>query len=851
MRLTPSTAAPTSSDLTDLARHGRSLAIATWDQEITYLQLSGLVDEAVRWLGTDRRLVLLEAGNDVDTVVWYLAALAGRHPVLICDDQGEAASALLQRYDPDVKIRRGEPHLRHQRPAHRLHDELALLLSTSGSTGSPRLVRLSHENVASNAASIAAYLELSSGDRAITSLPMHYCYGLSVLNSHFAVGASVTLTEHSVVDPRFWDLFTTSSVTGLAGVPHTFALLDRVGFDTMTLPSLRYVTEAGGRLAPEAVRRYAELGARSGWDLYVMYGQTEATARIAYLPPSFAIEHPQAVGVAIPGGSITIEPVPECDAPGHGEVVYQGPNVMLGYTETPGELAEGRTVHELRTGDLGFYNSSGLLEITGRRSRFAKLYGLRVDLATIEDQLEEVGIRGLCVSDDVRLCVAVEGSWSDHAVRAHVQDVVALPACAVHVVAVDRLPRLPTGKPDYVAVAAHLRQIPEEATANHDNDLRSLFGRALGLHPTDIAESDTFVALGGDSLSYVELSLELEDALGQLPAEWQRTSIAELRRLRPRRATWWRQVDTSVTLRAIAIVLIVGNHVGLFRIPGGAHVLLAVAGYNLARFGLEARSLWPGIARIVVPTVTWIGLLAATTDDYSIAHVLLVNTFVGPRESPWAYWFLETLVLFLVVVAAAMSIPAVRRFERRHAFPVAVAVLTAGLAIRFDVIDLPTQYYRLYRPQEVLWLFALGWAAARASRRQQVLLTAVAVAAVWNFSSRPLVNVVVGVGVLVLLWCPTLPLPRAVAVAASTLAAGSLAIYLVHYQVYPHLATQHDVVAVAASLATGIVTWQLLNRLHPLRRLARIRVIALSPSQRRGAAGLFGVSAWCRARTPW
>ncbi len=283
------------------------------------------------------------------------------------------------------------------------------MMSTSGSTGAPKLVRLSNRNLDANARSIAEFQRLSSADRGITSLPLHYCYGLSVLNAHLSVGASVVLTELSVVDPCFWNAMQRHAVTNLAGVPHTFELIEQVGSERMALTSLRLVTQAGGRMRPEMVRRLASLGQRLGWDLLVMYGQTEATARMAYLPADLAFDHPDRVGVAVPGGSISIRACPDLDLdPGVGEVVYRGPNVMMGYAEAPSELARGAELDELVTGDLGRIDEHGLLEIVGRRNRFAKLFGLRVDLARLEHDLSERGIEAVCASDDVRLLVAVE-----------------------------------------------------------------------------------------------------------------------------------------------------------------------------------------------------------------------------------------------------------------------------------------------------------------------------------------------------------------------------------------------------------------------------------------------------------
>ncbi|MER5836540.1 AMP-binding protein, partial [Streptomyces sp. NPDC002130] len=369
----------------DLAAHGDRTALITPSGEVTYRALAERVAATAERLGRTRRLVLLAGANRADALVVHLAALAGGHPVLLVPgDSTSTIDALTAAYDPDVVARPDEHGAwtldeRRRTSTHTLHPDLALLLSTSGSTGSPKLVRLSHDNLQSNAESIAAYLGIRQSDRAATTLPPHYCYGLSVIHSHLLRGAGLILTERSVADTAFWEEFRAARGTALAGVPYTFDLLDRVGFARMRLPHLRYVTQAGGRLAPERVAAYAELGRRSGWELFVMYGQTEATARMAYLPPALAHERPETIGVPIPGGSFRLRPVDGIASPDTGELVYSGPNVMLGYAETPADLALGRTLEELPTGDIARRAPDGLYEIVGRRSRFIKILGLRLD----------------------------------------------------------------------------------------------------------------------------------------------------------------------------------------------------------------------------------------------------------------------------------------------------------------------------------------------------------------------------------------------------------------------------------------------------------------------------------------
>ena len=360
---------------------GRPAVVTPAGAVVSYSQLAQKISDLSARLGAQKRLVAICAENNLESLVAYLGALAGGHAVILLPGQDQNQyKSLLQRYAPDVVMRpdnQWEPEELAQNSRHELHPDLAVVLPTSGSTGSPKLVRLSHSNIQANADAIASFLDITESDRAATTLPMHYSYGLSVINSHLARGASLLMSQHSVVDACFWKSFTEQQATSFAGVPHTFQLLKRSGFETRDLPSLRYVTQAGGRLNADDVQLFATLGAQRGWEFFVMYGQTEATARMAYLPPDQAWQNPRAIGVPIPGGEFSLE------AP-DGELVYRGDNVMLGYAHSPDDLALGKTVHELRTGDIARRNENGLYELVGRKSRFIKPCGVRVDLDALE-----------------------------------------------------------------------------------------------------------------------------------------------------------------------------------------------------------------------------------------------------------------------------------------------------------------------------------------------------------------------------------------------------------------------------------------------------------------------------------
>ena len=793
-----------------LRGHGDRPAVHTAETTLTYRALAGRVATAAAEFGSARKLIMLQTRNDITTLTYYLGALAGGHVVIPVPAGGDHAE-VLDTYRPDIVIDADGVH-QHDGPAHDLHPELVLLMSTSGSTGSPKLVRLSAANLISNARSIAEYLDIRETDCAATTLPMSYCYGLSVIHSHLLRGAALILTDLSVIEDGFWELFEEHRGTTFAGVPYTFDLLDRIGFASLDLPHLRYLTQAGGALGPQRIREFAELGARRGWQLYVMYGATEATARMAYLPPDLARSRPQAIGLPIPGGQLRIEPSDVLDdqPAGVGELVYSGPNVMMGYAESVADLAAGPGADELRTGDLARQGPDGLFEIVGRVSRFAKLFGLRIDLQRLEATLGAQGLAVLSAATEDTLVVATTGSVA--AARAAVSQSTGLPAGAVQAVAVDTLPMLPSGKPDYPAV----RALHTEARSG--TPLRTLYADVLHLDADTINPDASFVDLGGNSLTYVSLSARLERALGRLPAGWHLMPLRELQRLQPRRRRWLATLDTGVVLRAIAIIAIVGSHAELFELWGGAHILLGVAGYNFGRFCLTAaprtvrvRRLGNTIGWIAVPAIAWVALTMTFTDDYRWTNLLLANKFLGPFDSMTAgrLWFIEVLVWTLVGLTLLLACAPVDRLERRHQFAFAAVFLAVGLAVRYTVTGQDAWF-----SMAAFWFFALGWAAEKASTRwQRAALTVVAAVGLYGYFADPFREALVFGGLALLIWVPTLRCPLPLAGVSAVLADASLYIYLTHFQIYPLFGT-HRLVGVLVALLVGVALAQSVNRLR-------------------------------------
>lgn len=809
-----------------LAAHGGAPALVGPNVpagQMSYTDLAAAVAAEAATYDGPRQLVLLEADRTVGSVVRLLGAWAAGNPVLLTgpDGPGEAAS-----FGPNIILRSDGPRQHTREPLPDLHPDLALLLSTSGSTGSAKLVRLSWENVQFNARQIAESLAIRPTDVAATTLPLHYCYGLSVLTSHLAVGASVLLTEASVATECFWDQVTRYSVSTFPGVPHTFDLLERSDFAHRDAPSLRYLTQAGGRMSPEQVRRMADLGRRRGFDLVVMYGQTEATARMAVLPADLAHDHPECIGRPVPGGSFGLREAPEAGE-GAGELVFTGRNVMLGYAHERADLARGRTVTELATGDLGRIRPDGLIEITGRQGRFAKVLGLRVDLDRVERLLAR---RGCAVAaadggDRVVLGVCTAGRPVDPAeVLTAAAEETGLPATSIAVVTVPEFPRLPSGKMDrcaLVRLASQPRGSGRPGTSV--DDLCRLMGDALGrpARPTD-----SFVSLGGDSLSYVEVGLRLESELGRLPAQWHETPLVDLAEAEqvpatPRRG---RKVETSVVLRAAAIVAIVGSHANLFTLLGGAHVLLAVAGFNTARFLLtdrprreRIRRLGMATGRIALPSALFIALVATWTQGLGWRQAALINslTTTAWAEPAWHYWFIEALVQILLAVTLVLAVPSLDRAERRWPFWFPLALGLLSLLPRYGFFG--PEGDQVHRATVVFFLFALGWAAYRARTiLERLLVSAVLALTVPGLFGLGVREAAVVLGVLLLVWVPSLRLPRAVARLVGPLASASLWIYLVHWQVYPWFESRSPLVGTMLSLVAGVVAWQLHARVTPI-----------------------------------
>jgi acyl-CoA synthetase (AMP-forming)/AMP-acid ligase II len=449
---------------------------------VTYRDLPRMLGEPRRLLESGTKaLVAIFADRDPDSVAAYLACLSLGHA---CGFFGplphQAQDRLVRGYQPEFVVHApggsteppswlaayeqagllpgGAVVSRRQAPSDgAVAADLALLLATSGSTGRPTVARLSWSNLESNAAAIVEALEISPADRAVTSLPLSHCYGLSVLNSHLRAGASVVISADPVLSTRFWQLVSSQSVTSFAGVPVIYQTLHGRRFDPSAFPALTTLTHSGGPLVPDLARYFGDRMESKGGQFWLMYGQTEATARITCLPPSELRQQSGSVGRVIPGGRLWIEDADGAVLPDGepGAVRYCGPGVMLGYADSRADLGRGDVLRgRLATGDLG-YLRDGFLYLTGRVKRIVKVLGFRVGLDEIEAEFGAVGAAAAVRGQGETIVVFTAGRHPGHdAVLAGLLRRLGLPPGVLTLRPVGDIPATRSGKPDYEALHA-------------------------------------------------------------------------------------------------------------------------------------------------------------------------------------------------------------------------------------------------------------------------------------------------------------------------------------------------------------------------------------------------------------
>ncbi|WP_395632354.1 AMP-binding protein [Flavobacterium sp.] len=419
-----------------------------------------------------RTLIFIFSENTLGSVSGYVAALETKIVPLLLHTATEKGlrETLVKKYQPEyfwmpesmisewdgevIFKAYGYALMKTGLVAPLLSENLSLLLPTSGSTGSPKLVRHSYNNILANARNVGKVFEINSDDRALAMLPMYYTMGLSVITSYLYGGATVLLFNGSLTDAVFWKFLKEQKATILTGVPYTFEILSKLRFTRMDLPDLKIITQGGGKLSPTLFNEFADYATRTGKKFIATYGQTEGTARMAYLPADFAQSKVGSIGKAIPEGRLYLvdesgEEVTQADTPG--EMVYSGPNVTLGYAFSGEDLSKNdEREGVLPTGDIAVKDSDGFFYIVGRISRFLKLYGVRVGLDEVEQLIfQAFGVENICTGTDEKMKIYVTNQEMMTAIADFVIQKTGLYHQAFEVLFIPQIPRNDVGKVIY------------------------------------------------------------------------------------------------------------------------------------------------------------------------------------------------------------------------------------------------------------------------------------------------------------------------------------------------------------------------------------------------------------------
>lgn len=418
-----------------------------------------------------RSLMFLLTRNDTGGIAWVMAALlSGNVPLILSEHtDGSLLKNLYETYRPqfvvlpeetefaaasDLKeglVAEGYKLLAAGAEAPELFPELSHLLPTSGSTGSPKLVRHKYENIEAAGLNISTFFGLTEVDRALMVLPLHYTMGLSMVFSHIKAGATVLITDLSMTDPRFWKFLKEERATSFTGVPFSYEILDKMRFTRMKLPDLTLLTQGGGKMPEDLNRKFAEYCRDNGKKWIATYGQSEGTARMAWLPPEYALSKMGSIGIAVPNGELSLRDTDGnviSAAEATGEMVYRGRNVTMGYARRREDLALGDERHGfLPTGDIAYRDPDGFYYIRGRMGRFLKIFGNRIGLDECEQILKRtIGCQLACTGTDERLVVYVTEASAVDAARKALVEAVRLPANVIDVRLIDELPKNEAGK---------------------------------------------------------------------------------------------------------------------------------------------------------------------------------------------------------------------------------------------------------------------------------------------------------------------------------------------------------------------------------------------------------------------
>ncbi len=448
-----------------------NVALITDKEKFTYNSIINFSQKITKGL-KERSLILLKCNNCFEILLAYISFNRINCAIILVGDNLIDSSyvEIINAYKPDYIFQKKDKKINdidyiffNSFGSHEIlmkkdknkHDvsinkDLSLLIPTSGSMGLPKFVRYSYENIQTNIIQVTESLNVKQLDRTITTMPLNYTYGLSIINSHLSNGASIVLNNYSMVDKKFWNFLNKENVSNFGGVPFMYEILNKIGFENKIPKSLRYITQAGGKLSNELIKKFFNISKKNNFQFIVMYGQTEATSRMSYLNPNFLEKKIGSIGKPVKNGKFLIE-----DSDGEiikdenkvGQLIYEGKNVSMGYAFKRSDLINGdENRGKLFTGDLAKRDSENFYYIVGRIKRISKIFGVRLNLDDLEILLQKWGYRCACIGNDTLIDFFIEEKFDSEDMLNKISKNIGLHKSVIRLNKINKIPRSSSGK---------------------------------------------------------------------------------------------------------------------------------------------------------------------------------------------------------------------------------------------------------------------------------------------------------------------------------------------------------------------------------------------------------------------
>ena len=453
----------------EIQKYKDNIALITEENSFTYGSVISYSDKFFKDI-KERSLVLIKCQNSFEIFIAYISFVRLNCPVMLVDgnlndlNYLEVINAykpdyifhikkknqIKLEYDPIETLGSYELIKKKEKDYLKINDQLSLLIPTSGSTGSPKFVRQSYQNIFSNIEQVSKSLNIQSNDRAITTMPLNYTYGLSIVNSHLHNGASIVINNYSFIDRNFWNILTNKQVNNFGGVPFMYEILDKIGFQKKITKDLKYITQAGGKLSENLSKKFTQICKDNNIKFITMYGQTEATSRMSFLDWEFSEKKIGSIGKAVKGGKFSI--IDESgknisDPHKTGELIYEGKNVSMGYSDGYLDLNKSDDNRgKLFTGDIAEKDKEGFYYIRGRLKRFSKIFGIRINLDEIEVLLKKIGIECICTGDDKILFFYLVNSFDKEEMIDKISKNIGIHKSVICLKKIEIIPRSSSGK---------------------------------------------------------------------------------------------------------------------------------------------------------------------------------------------------------------------------------------------------------------------------------------------------------------------------------------------------------------------------------------------------------------------